>query len=94
MGDPLYFLAGDFAPTPDNCTIDGHEFRGYLAWGELNWAGAIWRKKASLMVAVCGYEDAPDDPHWSVPHKTGETWHRVRLKRKRRTKTPPTAPPE
>jgi hypothetical protein len=74
-----------FIPTPYNCTINGGRFRGYVAWENLDWGRAQWCLKASLMVVLVGPEDAPDDPHWSVPHKDGETWHRVRL-RKRRAK--------
>lgn len=75
-----------FIPTPDNCTIDGHKFRAYLAWDQLNWPEAVWLGKSTLMVAVVGYDEAPDDPHWRVPHLTGETFHRVRLKRGKKGK--------
>lgn len=73
-----------FVPTPANCTIDGHNFKGYLAWDQLDWPNAEWREKSTLMVAVCGFDDAPNDPHWRVPHLTGETFHRVRLKKRRK----------
>lgn len=77
-------MSKPFIPTPENCTIDGHKFKGYLAWEELDWPNAEWREKSTLMVMVCGYQDAPSDPHWRVPHKTGGSWHRVRAKRKRK----------
>ena len=73
-----------FEPTPENCTIDGHRFRGYLAWDQLDWSKAEWREKATVWVALMGHKDAPHDPHWRVPHLTGETFHRVRLKRRRK----------
>lgn len=79
-------MSAPFIPTPDNCTINGGKFTGYLSWDQLDWSGARWREKSSLMVVVCGPDDAPSDPHWSVPHKDGDTWHRVRLKRKRNSR--------
>ncbi len=69
-----------FIPTPDNCTVNGNRFIGWLAWDQFDWGRAVWRDKSSAMVAMLGSEEAPPDPHWDVPHKDGETWHRVRLK--------------
>lgn len=79
-------MTESFVPTPDNCTINGNKFQGYLAWDQLDWGRSVWAEKSSAMILMCGREDAPPDPHWSVPHKDGETWHRVRLKRRRKAK--------
>lgn len=67
--------------TPSNCTVDGGKFKGYTAWGQLDWTKATFRTQASIMVVIAG-ANAPYDPHWAVPHINGETVHRVRLKGK------------
>lgn len=30
-------MSDRFTPTPENCTINGGKFRGYLAWDQLDW---------------------------------------------------------
>lgn len=68
-----------FEPTPTNSTVDGWRWPNdpdaYTAWHQMEWARKEWRD---------GSIWSNDDPHWNVPHKSGETWHRVRQKRSRR----------
>lgn len=67
--------------TPDNCTCDGYTWRqraraGMLVWEEFDWEAAEFRGQSFL-----GIIGEFNDAHLSVPHKDGETAHRVRGKR-------------
>lgn len=68
-----------FEPTPKNSTIDGSRWpkdpKAYNHWDQMDWTQKEWRT-ASIW--------SKDDSHWRVPHKDGETWHRIRAKKKDR----------
>ena len=81
-------MTAQFTPTPDNCTIDGYRPGVGLSWDRLDWPKAEWREQSTLMLFICGPDEAPPDPHWSVPHVNGETFHRVRKARKRKSPPP------
>jgi hypothetical protein len=61
--------------TPENCTRDDYLWGAYVAWEEVDWKHAEFRPD-SLLGALGGRPD----PHISVPHKNGETAHRIRGK--------------
>lgn len=69
-----------FEPTRNNCTIDGH--RAKHLFDHMDWSKKEWREKSTIMVALLGEDNAPRDPHWRVPHINGETFHRVRSKKR------------
>jgi hypothetical protein len=59
--------------TPENCDCDGWGWRSDKdRWEYMDWARAEFRLKNPL-----GFLD----PHLRVPHKDGETAHRIRGKR-------------
>lgn len=65
--------------TRENCTINGYRWPplpAYWAWDDMDWSSASFQPE-SIWTALYG----ADDPHLRVPHKDGETAHRVRGKR-------------
>jgi hypothetical protein len=65
-------MPAPFIPTEKNSTCDGNEWPEALdmgfGWDDLQWHDATWEEHS-----IWGA-----DPHWRVPHKDGDTFHRVR----------------
>jgi len=59
-------------PTLQATDVDGSSWGEIHRWDDMDWSCAEWRE-----TSIWG-----DDPHWRVPHKNGETFHRVRMKEK------------
>jgi hypothetical protein len=67
--------------TRENCTCDGYTWReranaGMWVWEEFDWSAAEFLDQSFL-----GIIGEFDDAHLRVPHKDGETAHRIRGKR-------------
>jgi len=71
-----------FEPTRTNCTIDGHPAK--TMFDRLDWSKRKWRETSTLFASLVGDDNAPHDPHWDVPHIEGDSFHRVREKRRSR----------
>jgi hypothetical protein len=66
-----------FTPTRENSTCDGSKWnRASVLWDDLDWPRKEWREKS-----VWSHFTMQPDPHWLVPHKDGDTHHRVRPRR-------------
>jgi hypothetical protein len=55
--------------TPENCTRDGLRWGFGIGWDDMEWAEA-WFDGSAIF-----------GPHIKVPHKNGDTVHRIRGKR-------------
>lgn len=62
--------------TRENCTLDGWGWDHGIGWDDLDWSAAKFRGQSFL-----GIIGDFSDPHLRVPHKDGQTAHRVRGKR-------------
>lgn len=62
--------------TRENCTKDGYRWTDDDEWDDMDWRLALFLPE-SIWTALYGFPD----PHLRVPHKDGETAHRVRGKR-------------